>query len=342
MNKRNKGISLIVLVITIIIILILATAIILTLVQSGIIDKAQEAVDKNNQVAQDELNVLDKLNELIKKETNNKPTIKRFGVVAKTINSLSIEATATDGDNEKMVYKLYVGTSKEDLAQQSLINEGVNGEVVTWNIENLEEYTKYYYKLEVSDGISTVTSAIKEVMTNRMNTSPTVANLQIESKTTNSIKLKASATDAEDDKLTYTIYLGETEDNLTKQITMEEQNKGEGVTFEKIDLDEYTLYYYRVDVSDEWDTTEGIVQEVRTYCPGNGSICEGKTTCTHCNDNGKCTKKEKSSTTTTGYEECTLYGGTKKHTIITYWCSCRGRSYPTRRREKMYKWRFAL
>ena len=92
-------------------------------------------------------------------------------------------------------------------------------------------------------------------------------------KTTNSIKIKAGATDTEDDKLIYTIYFGETADKLAKQTTIEEQNKGEKITFEKAELKEYTLYYYRIDVSDEWDTTEGIVQEVRTFCSGLGADC---------------------------------------------------------------------
>ncbi|MBQ8044423.1 MAG: type II secretion system protein [Clostridia bacterium] len=49
-NKRSKqGVSLIVLVITIIVMIILAGTIILSLNNSGIIDKAQEAVDKTNE-----------------------------------------------------------------------------------------------------------------------------------------------------------------------------------------------------------------------------------------------------------------------------------------------------
>ncbi len=240
---------------------------------NSIFKKAQEAASKTNQAAQDELEGLNKVDEFIKKETNKKPVIKRVGVVSKTINSLIIEAIATDEDKEKLTYKLYVGTSKEDLVLQSLVKEGINDEVVTWNIENLEEYTKYYYKVEVTDGTDIVTTDIKEVITNRTNTAPTVASSEVESKTTNSIKIKAGATDTEDDKLTYTIYFGEIADKLAKQTTIEEQNKGEKITFEKAELKEYTLYYYRIDVSDEWDTTEGIVQEVRTFCSGLGANC---------------------------------------------------------------------
>ena len=87
-------------------------------------------------------------------------------------------------------------------------------------------------------------------------------------------------------------------------------------------------------MSDEWDTTEGVVQEVRTYCSGKGAVCEGTTTCTHCNDDGKCSRREKSLTTITGYEICSKDGKSKKHTIIKHWCSCRGQGNYTRRREE--------
>ena len=47
-RKTKKGISLIVLVITIIVMIILAAAIVITLSNSGIINKANEAVDTTN------------------------------------------------------------------------------------------------------------------------------------------------------------------------------------------------------------------------------------------------------------------------------------------------------
>ena len=48
MKTNKKGISLIVLVITIIVMIILAAAIVITLSNSGIINKANEAVEKTN------------------------------------------------------------------------------------------------------------------------------------------------------------------------------------------------------------------------------------------------------------------------------------------------------
>ena len=47
--KQKKGISLIVLIITIIIMIIIAGAIILTLTETNIIDKAENAVNKYNE-----------------------------------------------------------------------------------------------------------------------------------------------------------------------------------------------------------------------------------------------------------------------------------------------------
>ena len=50
-SKNKQGISLIVLVITIIVMIILASAIILSLSSNGIIDRANEAVDKTDEAA---------------------------------------------------------------------------------------------------------------------------------------------------------------------------------------------------------------------------------------------------------------------------------------------------
>jgi len=292
---------------------------------NSIFKKAQEAAGKTNQAGQDELEGLNRIDNFIKKETNKKPIIKRIGVVSKTINSLTIEAIGADDDKEQLKYKLYIGNSKENLILHSEEKEGTSNVSVQWEVLSLQEYTKYFYKVEVTDGIDIVTTDVKEVMTNRTNTTPTVANSQIEEKTINSMIIKANATDAEDDKLIYTIYFGETADKLTKQTTMEEQNKGEGITFTKTDLKEYTLYYYRIDVSDEWDTTEGVVQEVRTYCSGKGAVCEGTTTCTHCNEEGKCSYRGKSSSTTNSGVFCSRCNTTQMVTTKTYTCGCNGK-----------------
>ena len=102
---------------------------------------------------------------------------------------------------------------------------------------------------------------------------------------TNYINISTIAKNKFDDELTYTLHWGTTKDYEEEEI-VKEKPSGEEITFELKNLGNYTLYYYRVDVTDGITEVEGIEGEVRTYCPT--TKCNGPfTTTTQC---GKCSR----------------------------------------------------
>lgn len=123
------------------------------------------------------------------------------------------------------------------------------------------------------------------------NVAPSNLTVSFSSKEENSITFSVSATDGNSDKLTYKIYTGTTKTNLTHTGTLTNQIAGKTVKITATGLNEYTSYYYRVDVSDGILTTTGTVSSsaIRTYCPGTGFTCnDGKIEeCTDCGGDGK-------------------------------------------------------
>jgi len=60
------------------------------------------------------------------------------------------------------------------------------------------------------------------------------------------------------------------------------------ISFEELNLEEYTDYYYRIELTDGTEIDNGTVQNFRTYCPGTGLECSSGVKCTACNGTGKC------------------------------------------------------
>ena len=105
-------------------------------------------------------------------------------------------------------------------------------------------------------------------------------------KGSNYINLSVIAQDKEKEELKYTLNWGETE-KLEKR---EEKvaTSGEEVIFQIKDLDRYTNYYWRVDVSDGAQTIKGEMGTSRTYCVTtqcNGPFTQD-ITCIGCNGVG--------------------------------------------------------
>jgi len=100
------------------------------------------------------------------------------------------------------------------------------------------------------------------------------------------------ATDAdENDMLTYTLWWGDSSDNLSKTDITATGRSGQSVILEKSGLSNDTRYWFRVVVSDGInETASGDVNE-KTYC--KGEYCTGGyyeyPTCTQCNGTGKIT-----------------------------------------------------
>ena len=77
-------------------------------------------------------------------------------VSEKTPTSLKIQAKATDEDGDKITYKLYFGEELKATSEQ--LN---SGEVATFQVDNLSNYTEYTYHVTASDAYETATSEIK-------------------------------------------------------------------------------------------------------------------------------------------------------------------------------------
>ena len=178
---------------------------------------------------------------------------------------------------------MYFGDNKEALQQKdSIIN--IQGEEVTWTVPNLNETTKYFYRIEVKDRFATVSSEVKE-----LRRSPYIENTVVE-KTTNSATIKVTGKGEPEVELTYNLYLGKTEEDMEKTQT-KTGRIDEEISFEELNLEEYTDYYYRIEISDGTETNKGNVQTFRTYCPGTGLECAGGELCSACQGTGKCLSK---------------------------------------------------
>lgn len=147
-----------------------------------------------------------------------------------------------------------------------------------------------------------VTRIIDKVRTNE-NTPPTFkTEAYASSINTNSITISTVAEDEDGDKLIYTLYWGETSD-YEKGKEDKKTESGEGVEFVKNNLNNYTPYYWKIEVSDGNISVNGTETNTRTYCTSvyckgystysykcgncnNGTITTSRT-CTTCNGTGK-------------------------------------------------------
>ena len=197
---------------------------------------------------------------------------------------MKITAMATDGDGENLTYKLYLGTTRENLVEQTDIKENIEqGTEVSWTVPVTDSTSVYYYKIIVADRYAEIDSGIRET-----NNAPVLGTVEIEKdldeNTGNWVKVKTSATDQENDKLTYTFKMwkkieGKSEEELVQQVptkiaTKENVNAGEEIEITINGLEEYTDYVYRVDVADKDNNVVGTKANIKTYCSGTGLECE--------------------------------------------------------------------
>ena len=105
------------------------------------------------------------------------------------------------------------------------------------------------------------------------------------------------ATDAdENDMLTYTLWWGTSETNLSKKNITQEANQGNDVTFTQTDLSNNTTYYFKVSVSDGTSEVTSGLGNQRTWC--KGSYCSG---------------------TRSVWQNCSLCGGSRIQDEKLYW-----------------------
>ena len=201
-----------------------------------------------------------------------------------TYNSATLTVTATDSQSGIKNYQFFLGNT-------SKVTQTGN----SYNYTGLAEDTSYTLKVIVTDNAGNQNEASTSIKTGISNVAPQVASVTYSTKTTNSLTIKARATDGNSsDRLTYTLYTSTSQNSgFTSKATVSNQVPGTEVTLTATGLNQYTYYYYYVTVSDGKANAQSATQtKVRTYCPGNtyhcsgGTKCSGGTTCSQCHGDG--------------------------------------------------------
>lgn len=126
----------------------------------------------------------------------------------------------------------------------------------------------------------------KDINARTLGRAPIIASILLESKTSSSITINATAIDEDNDKLVYKLYVGESSNKLTLANTSTEMEQGIETILSKSYLTEYTTYYYRVDVTDGINITQGNVASIKTMCSGRTLTCNSAKRCSTCSGNG--------------------------------------------------------
>ena len=210
------------------------------------------------------------------------------------VNTINVKATGADPDGDTLTYKLYWGkTTNYELTSDTDTKTGASGAEITFSKTGLAEFTTYYWKITVTDGKSEPVNAgagnNKTYSTPVKSGNPSGAVVAATTKSVNDaykIRITAKATDADGDKLTYTISYG-TNTNYGTNLTVQ-GNAGAQVTKE-FTGGNYTTYYWKVTVT---DGRSGAILlgtgNTRTYCKTTkcGGPFTKPVTCTACNGSG--------------------------------------------------------
>ena len=202
-----------------------------------------------------------------------------------TRNSMNISAVASDQDiNDTLTYNFYWGTSASNL---SFVTSNTSG---SFPKSGLNMNTTYWFRIDVTDGIDTVTGIVNNETTLANNVpnigTPSVARV---ANSTDRLTISVSATDTDDTSLIYTLWRGTTSSNISKTTITTTGNSGNTVTFTDTGLTMAQTYYYKVSVNDGHggETTSSNYGNERTYCLGTS--CRGwdfvNVNCTTCSGN---------------------------------------------------------
>jgi hypothetical protein len=177
---------------------------------------------------------------------NDPPTIQLIAPSFGSLdNPLTLDLTwsGLDADDDALTYDVYFGTSPDPAFNITTLNNYTE-------FSNLDYGTTYYWKVNVSDGLSSDMGGIWDFTTGAFNNLPTIQLLtpiNNSEDTPLTLNLTWRGTDLDGDDLNYTVYFDDetnpifftsTTDNFTKLI----------------DLDDDTSYYWKIDVTDGKDT----------------------------------------------------------------------------------------
>ena len=214
------------------------------------------------------------------------PIISSFKSTSTTINSITVQVSASDGESglaTKGTYKYYLNDSLHGTSENN-----------TYTYSGLSDNTTYTLKVVVTDNAGNdVESSNITQKTPLDNVAPVISNTTFSSKTTNSITVKATATDADNDNITYKLYTSTSSSSGFTQKASTSSTSGTQVTLTASGLSQYTTYYYYIEASDGSLASNSSTASVRTYCPGTGLTCNGPftstTDCSTCNGTGEVT-----------------------------------------------------
>ncbi len=172
-----------------------------------------------------------------------------------TGTSFRINVSAGDDTSGIASYEYKInGTTKNVPNANTVTITGLTGKQ-TYNVEVI-----------VKDNAGNIKTV--ETTATTANTPPTIT-ANFASKTTNSIKFNAIGEDIDGDRLTYKLYVSINGTNWgTVKATLSSQTQGISKTLTANGLNEYTYYYWKIDVTDGVSTTStGKQGWIRTYCP---------------------------------------------------------------------------
>lgn len=211
----------------------------------------------------------------------------------------TITATITHIDNESGVditkCKWVYNTTQGEIGTEEGSYTGGNFNTNEQDI-NLTVSTAgtYYLHVLTIDKAGNKTETISDPITVTVsNTAPVISSVSLNTKSTNSITVNAQATDADNNNLTYTLYISTSESSgFTAKATSAATASGTQVTLTASELNQYTYYYYYVTVTDGEETVQGTTSTaVRTCCPGNTKHCSGgkevAEDCSRCGGSGR-------------------------------------------------------
>ena len=218
------------------------------------------------------------------------PIISSFKSTSTTINSITVQVSASDGESglaTKGTYKYYLNNSLHGTSENS-----------TYTYSGLSDNTTYTLKVVATDNAGNdVESSNITQKTPVANQAPVISSTGVNTKTTNSITINATATDADNDNITYKLYTSTSSSSGFTQKASTSSTSGTQVTLTASGLSQYTTYYYYVEASDGSLVSNSSTASVRTYCPGTGLTCNGpftkQVTCTTCDGQGSYEEEHK-------------------------------------------------
>ena len=162
-------------------------------------------------------------------------------------------------------------------------------EEVSWNIGGIGTG---WYKVKATSTKGTQKIMMIEVINNESTTTnnPPVLVASYYDKGIDYIKINVKGVDLDEDQLIYKLYVSTDGKNWgePKQIT-EKTSQDTQVILTASDLSEYTIYYWKVEVTDDKINNPIIVEsknKVRIYCRGRGLHCGNGVSCRYCDNLG--------------------------------------------------------